>query len=96
MCVEKSGVRGHRSSEVPVCMIAHVRARLCVVEPEKLRSRVRFYFFDGLCVTVGQHTCVWQKQGTRGHSSVVWVYTDACLFCLGPFPVIAHACVGAA
>ena len=34
MSVEKTGVRDHGSIELLVCMIAHVRGRLRVAEPE--------------------------------------------------------------
>ena len=53
-----------------VCMIAHMRGHPCVAEPEKLRSRVRLRLFCDSCVFAQTHTCVWQKQGGRGHSSV--------------------------
>ena len=72
MCAEKIGIRGRRSFEMLVCIM--------------LRSRVRLRLLCGLYVfAVNAHTCVWQKQGPRGHP-----LADTCLLCLGPFRVIVH------
>ena len=73
MCVEKSGIRNRRSFEMLVCMIAHARGRLCVAEPEKLRSMVRLRLSCDLYVfAVNAHMCVAEAWGPWSQFSV-WV-----------------------
>ena len=84
---------------------SHTRGRLCVAEPEKLRSE----FCDLYVCAV--NACVWQKQGACGHSSVAWVcrqihvccgwghsrdctHTHVCCINKDPVATVTVFCVG--
>ena len=102
---EEQGSRG-RGSGRGACMFGNSRerilpklgARLVTVPLAEARNPLSQLLKVLLCLIAHLHIhlCVaeippwWQKQGTRGHNSVVWVSADTltytCLLCSGSFP----------
>ena len=73
------------------CLIAHMRGRLCVAEPEKLRSRVRLRLFCHLCAfAVNAHKCVAETRSPWSEFCCVGVSADTCLLRLGSLPIMVH------
>ena len=61
---------------------SHTRGRLCVAEPEKLRSEV----CDLYVFAVNARMCVAEARSLWSQFCCVGVSADTCLLWLGPFP----------